>query len=87
VAQAAQFAESGSVDAGLVALSLALSPAMQKAGRFVEVPRESYPRLDQGGIVLPWAKDPASAKALRDYLTGPDGRATLKRFGFSAPGE
>jgi molybdate transport system substrate-binding protein len=87
VAQAAQFAESGSVDAAVIALSLALAPAMQKSGRFVELPRASYPRLEQGGIVLPWATDPASAKALRDYLVGPDGLATLKRFGFSAPGE
>jgi molybdate transport system substrate-binding protein len=87
VAQAAQFAESGSVDAGIIALALALSPAMQKSGRFVEVPREAYPRLEQGGVVLPWARDPASVKALRDYLRGPDGQATLKRFGFSTPGE
>jgi len=86
VAQAAQFAESGSVDAGIIALSLALAPAMQ-GGRFVEVPPEAYPRLDQGGIVLPWARDREGTRALRDYLLGPDGQATLKRYGFSLPGE
>jgi molybdate transport system substrate-binding protein len=87
VAQAAQFAESGSVDAAVIALSLALAPPMQKSGRFVEVPRVLYPRLEQGGIVLPWARDPASVRALREYLLGPDGQATLQRFGFAAPRE
>src|SRR4029450_2519889 len=32
ISQAAQFAESGSADAGLIALSLALSPALKNAG-------------------------------------------------------
>jgi molybdate transport system substrate-binding protein len=87
VAQAAQFVQSGAADAGIVALSLALAPQMRSAGRYVEIPRESYPRMDQGGIVLKGAREPNAARALRDVLLGLRGRAVLKEYGFflSAP--
>lgn len=89
VAQAAQFAQSGAAQAGVIALSLALAPAMKDKGRYWEIPLEAYPRIEQGGIILKRAENPAAARRLRDYLRGPDGKAVLKRYGFSpaAPGE
>ena len=85
VAQAAQFVQSGAADAGVVALSLALAPRMRAAGRYVEVPLESYPRMDQGGIVLRGTRNAAAARALRDALVGPRGREVLREYGFSLP--
>lgn len=87
VAQAAQFAQSGAADVGLIALSLAASPAMKDKGRYWPVPLDAYPRLDQGGVILTGAKDAKAAESLRDFLTGPDGRAVLKRYGFTRGGE
>jgi molybdate transport system substrate-binding protein len=87
VAQAAQFVESGAADAGVIALSLARAPTMRDRGRYAEVPLDAYPRLEQGGIILRWAKDREAAQALRDFLTGPEGRAVLDRYGFLLPGE
>ena len=87
VAQAAQFVQSGAADAGVFSRSLALAPALRDAGNFWEVPENAYPRLEQGGLILPWAEDPAAAAALRDFLLGSEGRAVLKRFGFDSPGE
>lgn len=84
VAQAAQFVESGAADAGIVALSLALAPALG-AGRRFEVPLDAYPRLEQGGLILKWAKDPAAARAFVDYLRSAPGRGILARWGFAAP--
>src|SRR5579883_1351734 len=75
IAQAAQFAESGAADVGVIAQSLALAPPMRGKGRYWPVPLDAHPRLDQGGGVLTGAADPAAAAALRDFLTGPDGRA------------
>ncbi|MGE0455288.1 MAG: molybdate ABC transporter substrate-binding protein [Vicinamibacteria bacterium] len=86
VAQTAQFVQSGAADAGLIALSLALAPQM-KGGRFVELPPDSYPRIEQGGLLLSWAREPEAARAFRDALLGEPGRATLARFGFWLPGE
>jgi molybdate transport system substrate-binding protein len=85
VAQAAQFVEAGSADAGIIALSLALSPAMAKKGRYWEIPLDAYPRLEQGGIILSWAQDRHTAEALRDYVSGPGGKSVLKRYGFFLP--
>ena len=87
VAQAAQFAEAGSADAGVFALSLALAPTMRDRGRWWEVPLGAYPRLDQGAVVLSWAKDRGAADALCAYVKGPDGRTVLRRYGFLLPGE
>src|SRR6267378_4753938 len=52
VSQALQFVQSGSADIGIVALSLALSPTVARAGRFWEVPLDAYPRIEQGGAIL-----------------------------------
>jgi molybdate transport system substrate-binding protein len=38
ISQAAQFAQSGNADAGLIALSLALAPTMRASGRYVDIP-------------------------------------------------
>lgn len=87
IAQTAQFVESGAADAGLIALSLALAPTMRDKGRYWTVPPDTYPRLEQGGVILTWANDREAAEALRSYLTGADGRAILKWYGFVLPGE
>lgn len=87
IAQTAQFVESGAADVGLIALSLALAPGMREKGRFWDVPLDAYPRLEQGGLILNWAKDKEATQALRDFLTGKDGRAILKKYGFILPGE
>ncbi len=82
VAQAAQFVESGAADAGLIAHSLALAPELRDKGRFVVVPIDSYPTLEQGAVVLDSAADPDAAQAFLDFVAGPDGRAVLDRYGF-----
>ncbi|MFY0523655.1 molybdate ABC transporter substrate-binding protein [Archangium gephyra] len=87
IAQTAQFVQSGAADAGIIALALALAPAMKDQGRAWEVPLDAYPRLEQGGAILKHAKEPALAQAFRDHLLGPEGTALLKRYGFSLPKE
>jgi molybdate transport system substrate-binding protein len=87
IAQTAQFVESGAADAGIIALSLALAPAMRYRGRYAMVPLDTYPRLEQGGVIMSWAKDREAAQALLAFMTNSDGRAILKRYGFMMPGE
>ena len=85
VAQAAQFVQSGAADAGIIAKSLALAPAMRATGRFWEVPEHAYPPLTQGGLILPWARSRAGAAGLRDYLLSDEGRQLLASYGFGLP--
>ena len=85
VAQAAQFVQTGAADIGLIGLSQALAPTLRDAGRYWELPAETYPRLEQGGVVLSWTQDRAAAESLRAFLTGGEGKALLRRYGFSLP--
>lgn len=85
VAQAAQFAQSGAADVGIIARSVAMAPVMRSTGRFWEVPQSSYPRLTQGGLILPWAISRDTAVRFRDYLLSDEGRQVLSAYGLGAP--
>lgn len=86
VAQAAEFVRSGNADAGVVAMSVVLSEPLRDVGRWSEVPPGTFPRLEQGGVVLPRARDADAARAVRDVLLGPAGRRVLERYGFDPAG-
>lgn len=85
VSQAAEFASSGNAQAGVIALSLALTPELQERGSYTEIPLESYPTIDQGGVVMSDAGDPEAARALADFLTSDEGEAILEEYGFYLP--
>jgi molybdate transport system substrate-binding protein len=85
IAQTAQFVESGAADAGIIALSLALSPAMKDKGRSWKVPQHLHPRLEQGGVILNWARDRHAAEAFRGFILSDEGKAILRRYGFEPP--
>ncbi len=85
VSQAAQMAESGAAEAGIVSLSLVLAPALRAAGRHAVVPESLHPPLAQGGVILKGAADPQAARAFRDALLGADGREVLAAWGFGLP--
>jgi molybdate transport system substrate-binding protein len=85
IAQTLQFIQSGNAEIGIVALSLAVAPSVRGQGRFWTVPLDRYPRMDQGGVIMKWAKDPDAARAFRAFFIGPGGRSTLEKFGFALP--
>lgn len=87
VAQAAQFVESGAADVGVIALPLAMAPAMRHKGRHWVVPRDAFPPLAQTGVVLRSAIDPAAAKRFCQFLSSQPCREILARFGFLSPEE
>lgn len=85
ISQAAQFVQSGNAQAGIVALSLAVSPAM-KDGKRWEIPPETYPQIEQGAIVLKSARDKEAARAFMAFVKSDAGRQILERYGFALPG-
>jgi molybdate transport system substrate-binding protein len=85
ISQAAQFVQSGNAQAGIVALSLAVSPAM-KDGKRWDIPPDTYPRIEQGAIVLKSARDKETARAFMDFVKSDAGRQILERSGFALPG-
>ncbi len=85
VSQASQFVESGAADIGIIALSLALAPPMQAAGRYKEIPAEVHPPLVQGAALLAGASHPVEAQAFLSFLQSTEGRAIMTRYGFVVP--
>jgi len=83
ISQAFQLVASGAAEVGIVALSLTQAPGAAGHGRYWVVSQDAYPRLEQGGCILQWARNPAAAQAFRAFLLAPEGRAILKRYGFS----
>jgi len=84
IAQAAQFVASGSAQAGILALSLAVSPAMRD-GRRWEIPADMHAPIEQGAIILKGARDKEGARAFMDFLKSDAGRKILESHGFTLP--
>jgi molybdate transport system substrate-binding protein len=87
VSQAAQFVESGNTQAGIIALSLALAPAMKEKGRYWEIPADAYPALEQAAVILSRSKKKNGAAAFLEYLKSGEATTVLRRSGFSFPQE
>jgi molybdate transport system substrate-binding protein len=87
VSQAAQFVQSGNAQAGLIALSLAKSPAMASSGKYWELPSESYPELRQGAGVVSASQQKKAAQAFLDYVLSSEGAGILRKYGLATPGQ
>lgn len=87
VAQAAQFVESGNAQAGLIAFSHALAPAMKDKGRYWTVPLDSYPTLNQAVVVLSQSKRQDAAQEFLKFIRSSESVSLLKSYGFSSPAE
>jgi molybdate transport system substrate-binding protein len=85
ISQAAQFIESGACDVGIIALSLAMAPAMSTAGRYWEIPAEAHPPLEQGAVVMKQSKNQELARSFLGFLQGPQGQEIMTRYGFTLP--
>ena len=82
IAQAAQFVQSGNAEAGIVALSLVLAPAMREKGTYWLIPEDSHPALEQGAVVLKSSAEQKLARAFVDFLSSPAAQAQFRRYGF-----
>lgn len=86
ISQTASFVTSGAADAGLVALSLALSPNMKEHGRYAEVPASDYPAIEQACVVLRSAKNKEAARKFLEFVKTSTAKEILRTYGFEVPG-
>lgn len=84
IAQTAQFVQSGSAQAGLIALSLALSPALTSGKRWI-VPTDLYSHIDQGLVLLKSSPNKHAARSFLTFFYSPKARATFEHYGYSMP--
>ncbi len=85
ITQTAQFVETGSADAGFVALSLVMSPKLKDRGRWLEVPANLHAPLDHAAVItLHGATNPA-AKRYLDFLRSEPAKKIFRDFGYAVP--
>jgi molybdate transport system substrate-binding protein len=84
ISQAAQFVQSGNAQAGIIAMSLAISPAMRE-GKHWDIPANLHPPIEQGAIILKDAKNKRPASAFLEFVKSVVGRTILAKYGFEFP--
>ena len=84
IAQAALFVQSGNAQIGILAKSLALSPAM-KTGQLWQIPDNLYPPIQQAAVVLNNASNRDAAHAFLQFLKSDAARSILASNGFTVP--
>jgi len=85
ISQAAQFVTTGAADAGIIALSLALSPAMKPQGKYFLIPETNHQPLEQAVVILKQAAGNPDARTFQEFVLGARAKAILTYFGFSDP--
>ena len=84
ISQTAQFVTTGAADIGIVALSLALSPAMQKEnGTYYVIPEESHTPLEQAYALLKHSAGNSTATQFYNFISSPAAINILKYYGFA----
>jgi molybdate transport system substrate-binding protein len=87
IQQVHQYAGTGNVDAAIGALSLSVPAAAgDQPGRYVVVPQALYAPLDQELAVIKGTNNEAAAREFATFITGPQGRGVLQKYGFTVPG-
>ena len=85
VSQAAQFAVSGSAQAGIFALSLALSPDFAGKGDYVLIPESWHEPLRQRAVLL--RRSGETARAFLLFLQQPAAQEVFRRYGYAPAGD
>lgn len=84
ITQAAQFVTIGAADIGIIALSLVLTPAMQKeGGNYYIIPEKSHKPLEQGCVVLKHAKENSGASKFYSFISSPTAIDILTYYGYT----
>jgi len=83
IAQTAQFVQTGNAGAGIVALSLVMSPKLAKVGHYYVIPQESYPTLEQGAVLTKGGSGKPLAKAYMEFLRSDEARKIFDKYGFT----
>jgi molybdate transport system substrate-binding protein len=83
ISQTAQFVDSGNADAGLISLTSALSPRLAASGTYFVIPRDLYPPIEQGAVIVSKTTQRAQAHQLLDYLLSAPVQAQLAKSGLT----
>jgi molybdate transport system substrate-binding protein len=83
ISQTAQFVDSGNADAGLISLTSALTPRLAASGNYFVIPRELYPPIEQGAVIVSRTTQRAAAHRLLDFLLSAPVQTELAKSGLT----
>jgi molybdate transport system substrate-binding protein len=85
ISQTTQFVSTGNADAGFVALSVVLSPALKNMGRWSEVPSTLYTPLEQGAVLTTRGATNPAAQRYLEFLRSEAAKKILHDYGYGIP--
>jgi molybdate transport system substrate-binding protein len=83
IAQTAQFAESGNADAGLISLTSAITPQLSSSGAYFVIPRDLYPPIEQGAVIVTATAHRDAAHRFLHFLLSAPAQAELAKSGLT----
>lgn len=83
VSQTLQYADTGNVDVAITALSLSIGTD----GRWELVPEDLHAPIDQALAVVNATRREREARLFAAFVSGPEGRPIMRRYGFTLPEE
>ena len=86
ISQTAQFAFTGNVEIGFIALSLAMAPEMSGKGNYYIIPQNLYKPIEQACILIKTPVLNTEAAKFRKYVLSPETKGIWEKFGYSVPG-
>ena len=78
IRQTLQYAATGNVEVAIVALSLSI----QSNGRWTLIPEELHQPIDQGLAIMKTTKNEPAARSFAAFISSPQGKATMRKYGF-----
>lgn len=85
ISQTAQFVLTGNADLGIIALSLAMSPIMQKKGKFILIDEKSHSPLEQAYIIVKGSEKKEEVLKFYDFAGSEQARQIFTKYGFRLP--
>jgi molybdate transport system substrate-binding protein len=87
ISHTAQLIDSQAAEVGIIALSLAMNDALKAKGDYFLIPANTHQPLEQAFAVTRYGRSNPAAQAFARFISTPQARHVLQRYGFSLPGE
>jgi molybdate transport system substrate-binding protein len=83
ISQAAQFAETGNADAGLISMTSAKTAHLQSIGSYFAIPANLYPPIEQGAAIVTKSAQRQNCHKFLDFLMSPAIQQQLAKSGLT----
>jgi len=75
--------DSGNADAGLISLTSAMTTRLTANGTYFVIPRDLYPPIEQGAVIVTATSQREAAHKLLDFLLSAPVQAELAKSGLT----